>query len=479
MKAREYQFKIAVGPLLLLFLTIGYGAGCRTDVDQADLLTELSAISATLNALSANPAAKETELVHAKLLTQLEAVSNKLTILVGDRDAARAELTRIQEQLTPDDDAAIQKLAATYREFRETLPTFLAIELSPELAATDWLLRAHLHLSSEWDADAILEAEEMLEQVPLSVSQSAVDHLAEKLAGKTVGVARRHVTDETPADADAISIIIDSLNRLTPVTIDPPDELNQIRDSLASRMARLEQERVAAELTAEAANTQELISVARQISDLELRWLAFNQLNQTIDAIRLQHAVQGRELPAVFTSAQEQLRAEVSKTQRDLAKKQQDLQDQARRQYQAWALGEIEKMKPFLDKTQREAELYRLRDIDTKSSAPVTIIWADFEGVRKQFEDGIGTLRADRRLTKEQAAKVGKFVRDNWHQLAYQVQHDAAARHLLHINQNLLDPPVAKFYSEAFESTWQQIADGSDLQLSLAQRSATFSQTFA
>jgi hypothetical protein len=56
--------------------------------------------------------------------------------------------------------------------------------------------------------------------------------------------------------------------------------------------------------------------------------------------------------------------------------------------------------------------------------------------------------------------------------LLYQVRHDAAVRHLLHIDQNLLEPPVAKFFSAAFEQLWTQLDDKKELQLSLAQKTA-------
>ena len=88
------------------------------------------------------------------------------------------------------------------------------------------------------------------------------------------------------------------------------------------------------------------------------------------------------------------------------------------------------------------------------------------------FQDGIGDVAANGQLTSEQQAHVKGFVKDNWYPLIYQLRHDAAVRHLLHIDQNLLELPVAKFYTDAFEKVWEQISDGKDMQLSLAKMTA-------
>ena len=97
---------------------------------------------------------------------------------------------------------------------------------------------------------------------------------------------------------------------------------------------------------------------------------------------------------------------------------------------------------------------------------------AEFPGVRRQIEKALGTIADNLRLSSDQQSKVGDFVSDNWYALVYQVKHDAAARFLLPVNQNLLEPPVAKFYTEAFEKVWQQIEDGEGMQLSLAKMTA-------
>ena len=66
------------------------------------------------------------------------------------------------------------------------------------------------------------------------------------------------------------------------------------------------------------------------------------------------------------------------------------------------------------------------------------------------------------------------FKSEGWFEKNYQKKHDAAVTHLLPINQGLLEPPVAKFYNEAFETIWQAIEDGDGMQLSLARKTAEF-----
>ncbi len=155
-----------------------------------------------------------------------------------------------------------------------------------------------------------------------------------------------------------------------------------------------------------------------------------------------------------------------------ISNKQQKVLKTARMQYQAWTLAEIDKFNALMDAASIDKELYRLRDESAKSRDPVVVRWMDFKGVRALFEKAIGKVANNNQLTIEQQAKVGEFVKANWYPIVYQVKHDAAVRHLLHVDQSLLDAPVAKFYNEAFEKAWTQLADGNGMQLSLARMTA-------
>ena len=211
--------------------------------------------------------------------------------------------------------------------------------------------------------------------------------------------------------------------------------------------------------------------------DRDLRRIALANSSQQVDSLRLRTAFANQKLNSKTTEQLHALRERIDEDLREVleqqAKERTRQITEARMKYQAWALEQIEKLNESIDQEKIEKELYSLKDEAGEAEGRVHIRIAEFGGVREMFEKELGGLNEFHALTTTaQKENVGKFVKDNWYEIVYQVKHDAAVRYLLPIDQGLLELPVAKFYNKAFEEVWEKIQDGDKLQLSLARKTA-------
>jgi hypothetical protein len=312
-----------------------------------------------------------------------------------------------------------------------------------------------------------------MNEVPQMYEGAMAEQLSQELGAKTVALGKRLLGEESP-NRDDLEVVAELLQGVETEEDGSAASLSELKGEMAIRIDLSRREQLEAEIDAEVDGLLQQLEAAEKIADTDLRQAALVRISQAVEALRLQQSLQG------FTSReedladiQERLGDKLSQALESLATDQAARMVNARMRYQAWALAEIAKMKPFLDKSHVSKELYRLRDESAESEEPVEVPWAEFAGVRRRLEKGIGKLNDNLQLSADQQKKMEDFVQDNWYELFYQIKHDAAARHLLPIDQRLLEPPVARFYSEAFEQVWEQIEDGSGMQLSLAKMTAS------
>ena len=276
-----------------------------------------------------------------------------------------------------------------------------------------------------------------------------------------------------PPDADELGIVDELLDRIQATNGASENSISEIKKAIAKRLESGMQERDRSDLALQIDGIKNQHAAVAKIADADLRRSAIMGLSQSVEAMRIQRTIQGLDQGlSELAEIQKKLNTEVSTSLELLGNEQRTKLGKARMRYQAWALKEIAKMRDFVDDDKTNAVLNRLSEISAETNEPVIVDWADFSGVRKLLQDGIGELPANRQLSEEQRKKIGPFVNKKWYELLYQVRHDAAVRHLLHIDQNLLEPPVAKFFSAVFEQLWSQLDNKKELQLSLAQMTA-------
>ncbi len=460
----------------LILTAIGitcFTLGCSSKKPEADTASqqramdvvrnEVQDVSSNLSALAGNVDASQ------KTLTAIE---ERMVALLGNSDLSRKRLIDLQEQIQKAPAAQLDEIEADFSALRTTLSTLEKIELTENLASVDWSIALRQSFSPPLTSVKLLEAEALMQHVPLSLAGSIADQFAEQLGAETVRFAEE-LSKMEPPDAEELGIVDELLDRIQATNGASENSISEIRKAIAKRLESGMQERDRSDLALQIDGIKNQHAAVAKIADADLRRSAIMGLSQSVEAMRIQRTIQGLDQGlSELAEIHKQLNTEVSTSLELLGNEQRTKLGKARMRYQAWALTEIVKMKDFLDDDETNAKLNRLSEISPETKEPVIVEWADFTGVRKLLQDGIGELAANRQLSAEQRQKIGPFVNDKWYELLYQVRHDAAVRHLLHIDQNLLEPPVAKFFSAAFEQLWTQLDDKKELQLSLAQKTA-------
>lgn len=407
-------------------------------------------------------------------------------------ESARKKLTELQGALEQAAAADLNDTLDKVDDFRNSLPVLVAIELSPQLNELNWLAAIRQATWQDPTPISLLEAEGLLSEVPPGLRRVA-PRLSEEHATQTITLCEQQLKSDSGAEANNsesksgpgakandIDVLLGLVSRIDAGDPDS-DDLAPLIESLRVRLQELTDQQTADDLKSQIASLHSQLEQAKSIADETLRTTMLDALRQNTDAIRLQVAMEKivgleQSLAEIHSQIASQLNASLQTMRRE----REETLEKAHMKYQAWSLDQIEQMNTVLedksitileDKSINEA-LYFLRDEAAESQKPVKLNLAKYEGVRELFEQRLGKLNDDLTLTAAQRAKVSEVVSDSWYKLVYQFKHDAAVMFLLPINQGLLEPPVAKFYNEAFETTWQQIEDGDGLQLSLARKSA-------
>jgi CII-binding regulator of phage lambda lysogenization HflD len=400
-----------------------------------------------------------------------QSIERRLDWLIGDLDKSRGELALLADKIQNARGDELKGLIERKKVIRNTLPALSAIELSKELAELDWLAAVRQAILVEPSPVSLLDAETLLAEVPPGLEDVA-PNLAMEHAAQTIQLANQ-LASSSSSESDDLQVMLSLLEGLEPTEDASGKELEPLMQKLRDKWNSLTQQELADELTSEANLLQLQLDRILSIQDLSLRTKALAAISQTVDAIQVRIAVDNITGPeTVFSELRSKIDTQLNESLRRFGGDQEVSLVDARMKYQAWALDQIQNMKPILQGDSIEKELYSLRDNAAGASAPVKVPMAQYDGVRKRFEEVLGKLSDDLQLTEEQQARIPEFVKKNWYDLVYQGKHDAAVRYLLPIDQGLLEPPVAKFFSEAFEATWTQIEDGNELQLSLARKTA-------
>lgn len=403
----------------------------------------------------------------ADQLTELSAQTKRLTALTGDGPSAE-KLTQFAVRIRTASAAELDIIEKEYQSFSASLRLLEATALAEKLAETDWSIEVRRRLTSSMQADQLLELEALMQQVPRAFSGTIAEGYSEQVGQAIVEFASDLLAKE-PADADELQASLDLLDSLEVENAQAPDSTAKLRTALAQRLEVALQHDARTASSAQLKSLNDHFIACRALTDPDLRLAALMNLRQEIEKLRLQRAFEGvTEAAPELAALQNQVAGDLEK----IGQEQRAKLSRARMQYQGWTLKEIAKLNDFLDQKQVDAELYRLRDKSADESGPVVVTWADFAGVRQLLQEGVGQLAENRQLSPEQKQKIGPLIREKWTQLVEQVRHDAAVRHLLHIDQNLLDPPVTKFYNEACENVWKALEDRSDLRLSLGRKTA-------
>lgn len=403
-----------------------------------------------------------------KIGQEIQQLTVKLNEPAGQKQ--REQLQVLQAELLSGS-GDVSKIATELSEIRSSLTALAAIELSGPIAVIDWLVEMESLLSDDQTAESLSDAEVLLEQIPATIEPATAEKYAARHAENVITLCQTIAAAKNP-DEETLALASEMLGRLQPDGV-PAPAVEKLKSTLNDRSNGLNSVKLAKAVQADLAVLESQLTKALAIKDNELRNSVLITLNQTLENLRSQLALEGRSAELASTQgAKERIKTNLEKTFEEISSRQQATVKQARMRYQAWALQEIEKLNSLVNSSVIDKELYRLKDDSADSQAPIDIRWLDFKGVRAIFEKSLGEVHNKFVLSKEQQSKVGPFVKDNWFEIIYQLKHDAAVRHLLHIEQGMLDPPVAKFYSEAFEKVWKDLQERPALQISMARMSA-------
>lgn len=338
----------------------------------------------------------------------LQKVEQRLDDLLGNPES-RQTLRRLTEEAATANESELERLTEQQRQLQNQLPVLAGIELSQELGDLDWLLSIRRSLSNNANAFTLADAESLLSEVP-----PTLEHLAPKLAAdhaaQTMKLAESLVKDDQ-ADFENVEQVQAIVQRIKADKETEAQWSNMVQ-RLDAKLKSLAEERLVNELNAESIAIEGQLENLSKISDADLRRTAFLGLSQMVDSIRVRFASQGiSDAELTLSKLHFGIEDQLTESLEELSDSQRRRSEKARMKYQAWALGEIQKLEKM-------------------------------------------------------------FASEGWFENNYQKKHDAAVEHLLPINQAMLEPPVAKFYNEAFETIWQAIEDGDGMQLSLARKTA-------
>ncbi len=266
-----------------------------------------------------------------------------------------------------------------------------------------------------------------------------------------------------------------------------PEDQRTRADEIRDRIVALEQREDAQEFAKEqaASLTAKLASVEQLPADLHLT--ALTRLNQNAEAIYLNLLVEeGLSIESLDQHGWSQLRGELTKSlRRRTEEKVQDQQrqvDEARREYQRWALERIQSAQSYnqLSEVRQQIEKMFDRFQNARPSGPLRLLTRSPEA-REYLEQMTNvTIETDGSLLGWQCRQVNQKAwaghLNSWKysdQMARLIVIDTFKNDLLVIDERLLDRPVAKFYQRAFEEGWQSVEDHPDVQLTIAKLSAT------
>lgn|GEM_PF-1666787 len=452
---------------LAMLAVIALTPGCNSKPSASEKPAQQGSVNAVQ--IAVQNVAEELTALSGKTETfdrKLAAVTERLTAMTGDGSSGE-KLVQFEERLRKASMAELDGIVKEYESFRESLKTLEAIELTEKLAAIDWSIAVQRRLTTSMTSDQLLELETLMQQVPRVYAGTTADNYSQQI-GKEIVQFANAVLSREPPDADELEVALDLLEPLETENRATSESTSEIKNALTTRLELAMKNDSHSEFLRQLDSIREQLAASQKISDTDLRLAAFMGLNQVIETVRLQRIFDGFDEKSADLA---DLKKQVAASLESLGKDQRAKFAKARMRYQSWTLKEIAKMRDFLDGKKVDEEIVRL-STSAKESGPFFVPWADFSGVKQLLQSGIGQLADDKQLSPEQKKKIGPFVNDNTDKLIAQVRHDAAVRHILHIDQNLLEPPVAKFYNEAFEKVWADLKDRSDLQMSMAQKTA-------
>ncbi|MFM7152453.1 MAG: hypothetical protein ACKO23_21710, partial [Gemmataceae bacterium] len=167
-----------------------------------------------------------------------------------------------------------------------------------------------------------------------------------------------------------------------------------------------------------------------------------------------------------------------------LASKQQDQNAKKMRRYQAWALEQIRQFDGpkgwYYDLTLPWVEGH-LKNFRDASDDEEWVAFRVFPSMKELVQELVGVDLSEMKGAMLTADKRKEIYKEAWRtvgwknnlptEMAYRATRDGMVKFLLPIQPNLLDPPVAQLFQQAFAKGWQKL-EGRDDQLFVAQQAA-------
>jgi hypothetical protein len=157
-------------------------------------------------------------------------------------------------------------------------------------------------LREKQDAESLSEAELLLDQIPQAIEQSAAQQYAKRHAESVIALCREISAAEL-SDQETLALASEMLDRLEPDG-SPNTAVEELKSTLAVKSNELRSASLAEAVKADLDVLESQLANAIKLSDPELRHSVLVSLNQSIESLRVQLALQGHvnELAATVTT---------------------------------------------------------------------------------------------------------------------------------------------------------------------------------
>ena len=386
-----------------------------------------------------------------------------------EKQVQELEATIASESLWPKSGDKAEQLRNTIGQLVNQIPPWAEETLLPRLNVLHWGADALLVLnaSGSSDPDKLEEQEgecrSLLEDAPKNASVQLRDRLASHLkvlddaAGKRRReIAMRQAEKALQGEGDATA----AWSKLESYETDA--KVKSLRQRLRVKvLERSTDERLGLLHT----------TLGRVPTLGNERWkqLALSHVYDATIGLLLDLEVE-EERPQTSIAKVHLLLEQCEKDTKELGQRQQNEMEKKVREYQAWALKQIQEFSTSPGWDYEQVAPRMTKELNSFNGATKDIDWVLFREFPLAKEVFKGTLGIDlSRMQgsilspeKQKAIYDSAYARIGWknnidQEVAYFTTREGMIKFLLPINVNLLEPPVAQLYNKVFSKAWQKL----------------------
>jgi len=408
----------------------------------------------------------------ADLKKACEKQSALLDRALGDHDACDAELVKFQAILNdqiswPKTSEEANKLRERLVVFVKQMPPLAQEHFLPMLIPIRWSVEA-LGVANqnggEEMGDRLIACEALLENAPDDAPEAIV-HLLQELHNTAAAATQVEAVEMAEKSLETGNGVEEAWSALETYT---DDEIKSLRERLRAKLVDVQVKDRASGLRAQ-------LDLALRSSDSTLRRVGVTRVYEAVVSMKLDSLAQPTSADAVSKYLDPVIHdAEAALTK--LANVQQKADAKRLREYQRWALSQIQQCERwFYDLAIAEIK-EKFSSFEEPEESVTWELLRVLPDVRSLMAEKTNVEISGPVLSPEQQAAIYKaaYGKVSWHhaeELAYRATRDATVKFLGPIDERYLDPPVLRLYNKAFERAWSKL-EGRDEQMYIAEQAA-------